>query len=173
MIRLYVVGCGAAKADGQRPVRELYIGPLFRAARDHVEATGGPWWVLSAGLGLVWPHRLSSPYDLTVDQLRKDIDTYRQRTLLAAGAFGQSLCLGEIGRTLGWPDAATVEVHAGAAYVEWFREIVSRAPLTTHHHKPLAVTIEDPLHGLQIGERLHWYAERRSLRYAALTPETP
>lgn len=46
--RVCIVGCGASKAAAPREARDLYTGPLFRAARAHVERLGYPWWVLSA-----------------------------------------------------------------------------------------------------------------------------
>lgn len=182
--RIAIVGCGATKLSRPAPARELYTGPLFRAARAHVERLGCPWWVLSAEYGLVEAWREIPPYDRTVAQLRASPDEWSTRTRISAGTFGMSLCHGTTDRVLGSPAAVIVEVHAGAAYVEWLREIIARAPLTHHSRPELAVTIEDPLRGLEIGQRLHWYAERRDAPAgprldgwdhvaAALAPPTP
>lgn len=160
--RVAIVGCGSAKLGERAPLRDLYTGSLFRAARAHVDRLGCPWWVLSAGLGLVEPWREAEPYDLDVPRLRADADRFRTRTLIAAGTLGMSLCLGAYGRALGFPPAVVLEVHAGAAYVDWLREILAIAPLTHHTGERLSLTVEEPLRGLEIGQRLHWYAEHRN-----------
>jgi hypothetical protein len=52
-----LVACSRLKADRPAPARELYVSPLFRAARAYAERRHGPgrWFILSAHHGLVDP----------------------------------------------------------------------------------------------------------------------
>lgn len=158
--RLAIIGCGAAKRDHAAPARDLYTGGLFRAARQHVEARGLPWLILSALHGLVEPDAVLAPYDVTMAQTKRE--SARQNHWPWTG---QGYLCGVRGRLLSavwsyahgagrWPRGmpVVVEVHAGALYVE---------AITLANAYPDAVTVEAPLAGLEIGERLHWYAERR------------
>jgi hypothetical protein len=51
-------------------------------------------------------------------------------------------------------DPVTIEVHGGRSYVAAVRVLASKP-------SPFGGVVEDPLAGLQLGERLRWYAERR------------
>ncbi|MDQ3812222.1 MAG: hypothetical protein M3336_18225, partial [Chloroflexota bacterium] len=59
------------KADRPLPARELYVSPLFRAARAYPERCYGPdhWLILSARHRLVDPETVLAPYDLSLRQL--------------------------------------------------------------------------------------------------------
>ncbi|MGI9149443.1 MAG: DUF6884 domain-containing protein [Chloroflexota bacterium] len=57
VLHVGLVACSRAKADGPRPARQLYISPLFRAARACCERHYGRWLILSALHGLVDPER--------------------------------------------------------------------------------------------------------------------
>jgi len=160
--RVCIVGCGASKAAAPCEARDLYTGPLFRAARAHVERLGCPWWVLSARFGLIEPWRTLPPYEATIADGRRDVETWSRLTGICAGTLG-GLMHGTYGRALGWPAEVVLEVHAGAAYVEWLSEIVASSPAAKH----LRLTVEEPLRGLEIGQRLHWYAARRDVPVVA------
>ena len=71
-----LVACSRTKADRPVPARELYLSPLFRAARKYAENRYGlgQWLILSARYGLVDPDQVLAPYDLSLRQL-----TARQR----------------------------------------------------------------------------------------------
>ena len=66
-----LLACGRLKADRPLPARELYVSPLFRAARAYAERRYGPdrWLILSARHGLVDPETVLAPYDLSLHQL--------------------------------------------------------------------------------------------------------
>jgi hypothetical protein len=53
--RVNLVSCVSKKKLTAAPSREFYVSPWFVAARRYVEATGDPWYVLSAKYGLVSP----------------------------------------------------------------------------------------------------------------------
>jgi hypothetical protein len=66
-----LVACSRLKADRPLPARELYVSPLFRAARAYAERRYGSecWLILSAKHGLVDPETVLAPYDVTLRQL--------------------------------------------------------------------------------------------------------
>jgi Family of unknown function (DUF6884) len=70
--RVGLIGCGAAKRDRSAPARELYVGPLFRAARAYVEATCDTWGILSAKHWALLPDEIIEPYDLSLSSLAAD-----------------------------------------------------------------------------------------------------
>ena len=162
MNRLAIIGCGAAKLGHAAPARELYAGCLFRAARQHVEAAGLPWLILSALHGLVEPAAVRAPDAGPLAAPPRE----RARPSPWPGT-GQGYLCGVRGKMLRavwqytndipqgrWPRGTpvVVEVHAGALYVE---------AVTLANAYPELITVEAPLAGLEIGERLRWYAERR------------
>jgi hypothetical protein len=66
-----LVACSRRKAERPLPARELYVSPLFRAARAYAERRYGPerWYILSARHDLVHPDQVLAPYDLSLRQL--------------------------------------------------------------------------------------------------------
>jgi len=66
---LILVGCGARKLAHAAPAKDLYTGPLFRAARAYAEAHADAWYVLSAKYGLVHPDRVIEPYNVYLPKL--------------------------------------------------------------------------------------------------------
>ena len=69
-LRVALVGCGKSKLSMAAPARDLYAGPLFRAARAYAEQTCDEWLVLSALYGVLTPDEVIEPFDLTLAQLR-------------------------------------------------------------------------------------------------------
>jgi len=142
-----LIGCGGLKLDRPAAACELYTGPLFRAAHTHAEASGVPWAILSARYGLVMPNQVIEPYDTRLVGSRGR--TPRSNNISRAQVGLQ------IGRWLGASRPAIIEVHAGVAYARWARLALDLA--LVH-----GVEIVAPLHGLQVGERLSWYRQRRA-----------
>jgi hypothetical protein len=62
-----LIACSRTKADRPSLARELYVSPLFRAARAYAERRHGPgqWLILSARYGLVDPDKVLAPHCLT------------------------------------------------------------------------------------------------------------
>lgn len=137
--RAILVSCAATKLDRPAPAADLYASPLFRAARCNAEASCHPWFILSARHGLVEPTTVLEPYDTTLADLNPDERSAwadRVTRALFHRGFG------------GW---GVFEVHAGDAYVRPLRPALA----------PIALDIIEPLAGLGIGQRLHWYVARR------------
>jgi hypothetical protein len=134
---ILLVGAGKRKAEGPVPAEDLYTGPVFRARRAHAERRGLPWFILSPRFGLLRPEEVIAPYDLP---MAKQGVAYRR-------GWAESV-VRRLVRELGPLDGCTLELHAGAAYVDPLR-----APLLQR-----GATVLDPLAGLSQGRQLQWYA---------------
>jgi hypothetical protein len=145
-----LVGCVKTKANEPMPVRDLYVSALFHKRRDHAEATGLPWFVLSSEYGLLAPDTVIAPYDT---YLAAQPPEYRQ-------AWGEWVAVNLI-RRIGPLAGKTIEVHAGEAYVDGVR-----VPLERRGARVVA-----PLRGLRQGEQLAWYDLPRSI--AESGPRSP
>jgi len=66
---LYVISCVSKKHETLAPAKDLYDSELFRRARAYVEATGCPWFILSAKHGLVAPDEVIAPYLETLNAM--------------------------------------------------------------------------------------------------------
>ena len=63
---VFLISCGRRKQSSSAPAKELYVSPRFKRARASVEATGCPWFVISAKHGLLDPNEVICPYDETL-----------------------------------------------------------------------------------------------------------
>ncbi len=131
-----LVGCVKSKLDRPAPARDLYTSALFRKERAYAEATGVPWYVLSAEYGLVEPSQVIEPYEL---HLASTSRAYR-------ATWGEQV-VEDLASKLGDLSGKHVEVHAGAAYLDTIRGGLAVA----------GATVIEPLAGLTMGERLAWY----------------
>jgi hypothetical protein len=132
-LHIGLVACSRRKARHPAPACELYVSPLFRAARAYAERQYGPgrWLILSALHGLVDPDTILDPYDLSLRQL-----SARERE-----AWGNRVAVGLRDR---FPAGMLLWFHAGVLY----RDAI--APVVAHQ-------VRFPLAGLGIGEQLAWY----------------
>lgn len=136
MRTLVLVGCGKLKLPHAAPSKDLYIGPLFKKARAYAELVGDEWAILSAKHGLVLPGTVIEPYDETMDQKTKVGRTFWGTTVLTS-----------IRKILPRGERVKCICLASEAYLEfWGMDLDLRDSLT----------IEKPLEGLGIGERLQF-----------------
>ncbi len=133
---IVLVGCVKSKLTHPAPAKDLYTSPLFGKERHYAEATGKPWFILSAEHGLVAPDRVLAPYEL---QLSDTPRSYRQ-------AWGAKV-VGQLQKAAGPLDGTTIEAHAGAAYTDAIRDRLRDA----------GAHVLEPLKGLTLGQRLAWY----------------
>lgn len=126
MIRHTFISCGAAKLPREAAAKDLYTGSLFRLARKYAEATGGPWWILSAKHGLLSPDARIHPYEIFLGRCDH---AYR-----AAWAV---LVASQVRDRIG--TSATLHVAAPAAYTVFVAYVPN--------------PIETPLVGLRMGEQ--------------------
>ena len=152
---ILLIGCVKQKLGIPAAARDLYTSPLFRKSRRYAEATGAPWFVLSAEHGLVAPDEVLAPYDR---RLSKSDREYRR-------AWGVRVA-DQLVAAAGPLSGKAIEVHAGAAYVEPLR----------HHLVAAGATINEPLAGLRLGPRLAWYGratQPRATPHPSLTHQAP
>ena len=71
MTRIIFVACVAKKLRGPSRAADLYASAWFIKARQLVEASGDPWFILSAKYGLVKPNQVITPYDETLSNMSK------------------------------------------------------------------------------------------------------
>lgn len=137
-----LVGCVKSKLSKAARAKDLYVSALFRKQRAYAEASGSPWFILSAEYGLLLPDEVIEPYERRiVDLSREERESWGLHTTTRlASVFGPL-------------DGAVIEVHAGSAYVDSVREQLTAAGARIH----------TPLDGLSLGQRLAWYTATASL----------
>lgn len=60
-----IIACGSKKLSHPAKAKDIYVGSLFRGARRAAEATGLPWFIMSAKYGIIPPDQTIEPYDMT------------------------------------------------------------------------------------------------------------
>ena len=133
-VRIGLVGCSKNKRSAPAPARELYIGPLFRAALGYAALAADETYVVSAFHGLVPLDQVIGPYDRSIEDLKKkERLPWGDRVMEALAAMLLGL-------------RPEVLILAGSGY-----------------HIPLHVaavmrgwTTDSPLAGLPVGRRLQW-----------------
>jgi hypothetical protein len=139
-----LVGCVKTKVAGTHPAKSLYASPLFNGRRGYAEATGSPWFILSARYGLVSPDAEIESYD----------DTLKTKSREQRRTWSEAV-LARLDREL--PRSATsVEIHAGKEYRDFgLVEGLERRGLN----------VAVPLRHLGMGQQVAWY------RSVAANPE--
>lgn len=133
-VRVALVGCAKNKRSLSAPARDLYLGPLFRAAIAYAELAAEEAYVASAFHGLVALDQVIGPYDRSIDDLKKkERLPWGDRVIGSLAARFPGL-------------RPELLILAGAGY-----------------HVPLHVaaisrgwTTVSPLAGLPVGKRLRW-----------------
>jgi hypothetical protein len=132
-LTVYLVSCVSQKREQACAARDLYVSDWFRKARRFAEASGCPWYVLSAKHGLVAPDQVIAPYEQTLNTTRAaDRRAWGERV---AAQLAEAA-----------PDLSRVVFLAGGRYREFL------AP----HLAGRGVEVSVPLEGLRIGEQLSW-----------------
>lgn len=136
---MLLVACVKEKLGTPAAARDLYVSPLFKKERAYAEASGLPWFILSAEHGLVAPDEWLAPYE-----------RYLPGTPLSFRQAWGPWVVERLELLAGSLRGRTVEIHAGAAYVDALRR-----PLESK-----GANLFEPLTGLSLGQRLAWYADR-------------
>jgi hypothetical protein len=144
-----LVSCVKQKLNRPAAAKDLYISSLFAKARTYAEASGRPWYILSAKHGLVEPHEVLEPYDVRMSVTEGE---YRL-------AWGMKV-MRRLTELCGDLKGKTVEIHAGEAYVAPIRDLLRSA----------GATVTEPLAGLRHGPRLAWYNGSRTVGTTAGSP---
>lgn len=133
MTTVYLVSCVSKKLPSPAPARDLYTSDWFRKARQYVEATGQPWFILSAEHGLLHPDTVIAPYEKTLNTMR-----------VAARREWSNRVKNQLASQL--PAADRIVVLAGQRYREFLMDYLDSA----------VPQVDIPLDGLRIGEQLRW-----------------
>lgn len=152
---IILVGCVRTKLPTAAPAAELFDSPLFAGRRRYAMESGYPWYILSAKFGLLDPADVIGPYDVYLAEQSRG---YRK-------AWGEFV-IARLEQCQHGLRGRTVEVHAGAAYVEPLR-----APLAARQ-----AALMTPLAHLRQGEQVAWYNSihlRRPVDQTWLHPEPP
>lgn len=128
--RIGLISCGKTKAAKPCAARGLYQGALFKASLRYAEATCERVYILSAFHVLLPLDQVVEPYERELSALKGE----RRRWGRAAGRR----IVGLVPET-----EAVLVVLAGAAYAD-------SIDMERDYHW------EEPLKGLQIGQRLAW-----------------
>jgi hypothetical protein len=167
-----VVGCGSAKRAMRSRARDLYTGALTRGACSYASDVADLPLIVSALYGLVpFDHELQ-PYDRRVEQHDAE-ERARWRQSVSASlreASGRAPwarfdAIYSRGERLTQRDVSTMTVRyvvlAGRAYVDAMRPELAREIAFRRVSTRAAVDVVLPLAGLQLGQRLQWFARRR------------
>lgn len=134
---LILVSCVKSKRTYAASAKDLYTSPLFTGMKNLAEASGSPWYILSAKYGLVDPDTKLDPYEFTLKT-----QPVTQRKLWAKTVLENLLPL-----TKGFK---RIVIFAGADYREFLVE-----PFKQH-----GLEVVVPMEGLSFGKQLAWLAER-------------
>jgi hypothetical protein len=149
---LIVIGCVQTKRAVASPAAELFDSPLFAGRRRYALKAGRPWYILSAKYGLLAPDDVIGPYDV---YLADQSAGYRR-------AWGEFVAA-QLDRLEASLRGRTIEIHAGAAYVDPLRR-----PLAA-----LGAATTTPLAHLGLGEQLAWYGRGGTpLPYPGTPPDS-
>lgn len=134
---VYLVSCVGQKQSQKCAARDLYVSSWFLKARQYAEASGNPWFILSAKYGLVPSDSVIEPYEQTLNKMgvgeRRAWAKQVDRNLLEV-----------------LPQLTHVVFLAGERYREFL----------IGHLASRRVTASIPMAGLRIGEQLRWLSVR-------------
>ena len=132
-LKIYVVSCVSKKGEHACAARDLYVSDWFGKARRFAEASGCPWYILSAKHGLVSPDTEIERYEQTLTTMR----------VAERRAWGERVAA-QLAEDV--PDVSKVVFLAGAKYREFL------VPLLAGR----GVEVSVPMKGMRIGKQLQW-----------------
>jgi hypothetical protein len=140
---------------------DLYTSSLWRHRRAYAEASGSPWFILSAKYGLLEPSEFIDPYDLALKSLGS-----RERRV-----WGEEVVIA-LRERLGSLRSVVFEIHAGAFYRDAVRpSLESEGAVLVN---PVVAGREGAERPLPQGKLAGWYRQQ-SKQPTILTspPPTP
>jgi len=135
-----LVSCVKSKRDKPATPKNLYTSPYFEKMSSFAEQHHDDWWILSAKHVLLNPNDDPiEPYDETLSGARV-AEKRKWSKRVAEQLDDEGLLSGD----------HTLVLHAGRDYYDELLPLL----------KETSVTIERPVEGLAIGERMAWYNNR-------------
>jgi len=138
--RLCLVSCVSKKRPNCARAADLYISTWFRKVRRLIDASGAPWFILSAEHGLLSPDAEIDPYNRTLNDMSP-----KERRAWADRVKGLM--------DIKLPEADEVVVLAGQKYRE------NLMPYLRQRYASVRV----PMKGLTIGRQLKWLGDATEL----------
>ena len=155
---LVLISCSKSKSfvgDEKKLTKDAYCSPLFLKSKQWAENRGFDYAILSAKHGILEPDEKIGDYDLTLNEI-----TPKQKKQWASEVFrlGQRGAMqphsSERNKIKG-PDKWII--LAGAAYTQPLKNHIKNNSISWD------MEIEEPLKGLQVGERLAYLKEDNTL----------
>lgn len=138
-----LVACSAQKLDRAAPARELYCSPLFKKSLAYSERRCTVVYVLSALHGLVPLDQRVNPYERRLGGKHEREAWGRRQASSLIAAHGREVdYLILAGADYAGPLATGLRTHDGFRKDGW--------------HGVAPHRIQQPLLGLQVGQRLRW-----------------
>ena len=150
--KLVLIACSKTKAflgDEKLRAENAYCSRLFQKSRRWAELRGMDWAVISAKHGIIWPHEKIEDYDLMFGELTPN-EKQKWAEKAAHDIHKWRLRRGDF-RERWTPPKGKVIVFAGKAYTEPLRRGLKHFQMSRNE---TGIEVEEPLEGLQIGERL-------------------
>ena len=143
-LKLGLVSCAKSKQQYPCKAEEMYQpSNLFTKAYEYASKHYDQVAILSAKYGLLLPHEVIEPYELTLKTMgRKAKKQWAERVYRQ---LKEKLDFNEIGE---------IYFHAGMDYREDLIPFLRRDSISIHV----------PLQGFRQGEQLHWYKRNITLR---------
>jgi hypothetical protein len=138
--RIALVGCSGPKQLDAAPAQDLYTSALFGKASAWARRNADSWLILSAEHGVVRPTDIVAPYDTRLTSAGRELWTLRTAQQLAAVVGAQR-------------QPVELVVLCGSAYAYAARMVAALSP---------GVTLDEPMAGMQIGERLRWLTQENA-----------
>ena len=137
--RVLLVSCSKSKrvCNKKYKAEDLYNSALFKKSRSYAQNNFSHWYILSAKHGLLSPDTLIKPYNLTLNDM----------TVTGRKAWSESISLNIL--KLCTP-GTEFNILAGKSYTMYL------VPLLCE----LGYSVQLPLKGLGIGQRLAWLNNR-------------
>lgn len=145
---LVLVSCCGQKLDRGAVASKLYTSQLFKASKQYAEKHGDNWAILSAKHGIVEPHIIVQPYDLTLTKC----SVFRKVNYARHVMFDLGGIVKEFNAEHSRP--MRIAVLAGRHYLDPINLVGSKT--WARNNETLRPIIELPLEGKGIGQRLSW-----------------
>ena len=141
--KLVLIACSKTKSfknEGERiEAGDAYCSPLFQKSKQWAELRGYPYAIISAKYGLIFPDEKIQDYDLTLNELnKKQLENWKRNVAEQIEDYGRW----KVG-VESWEDMPRIIALAGKSYTDNLGDALE-----------YRIEIEEPLKGLQVGERL-------------------
>lgn len=130
---LVLVSCCGKKLQGTYKAQDIYTSPLFKKSKAWATKHGHSWAILSAKYGVLAPETKIADYDVTLKTFNK-----------AEKGSWDKIVASQLVNWAGY----NIVILAGEDYCGWAKD-------------KRFLSIQKPLEGMKIGERLKWLSKKQ------------